>query len=439
MESAATTAEYLSARRTTELLDIKLQTLYAYVSRGLIRSVRQPGKKAHVYLRTDVERVAARALARSGHGPAAAEAMNHGPAIIPTSITEISDRGPSYRGRLATDMAAGAASFESVAELLWTGVWNPDSPCWKIAPPPRDLTAMVDSLGHAPHSEQLLEVFALVTLHMGLRHQTPSRRLHEADIFRDARQIIGTLVGCCGLASAQRRHVAMRHGERISDGLLRALGGGADEASRDAFSMMLVLLADHELSPGTLSARVAASGGATLHGCIASALCASSGVNVAQVFDHVHDFLASASSKAGLLKQAALRRQRGAAVPGFTHPLYPRGDPRAEMLLAFIRARMPTRPLLAVCDFVAEVERDTGLHVRHEVPMVALTRAMGLSRKAASAIFLLSRTAGWIAHIQEQRLAGQLLRPRAKFVSPPVAGHTMEALPPSHGELNNQS
>lgn len=416
-------ANYLTAKETTRLLDIKLQTLYAYVSRGLIRSASQPGKKARIYLRSDVERVHARALARSGHGPVAADAMNHGQPIIPTSITEISDRGPSYRGKLATDLAAMAASFESVAELLWTGCWNSESRCWTIAAPSSELLRLINSFSHSCNRDQLLEVFALVTLHLGLSHRTTPKRGQYVDTFDDARQIIGVLVGCAGLAAPQRRYIPILKGQRIAEGLLRALGGDVTSENSEAVSIMLTLLADHELSPGTLSARVAASGGATLHGCIASALCASSGVHVAQVFDHVHDFLAGTSSKAGLLKQAASRQARGETIPGFTHPLYPKGDPRAKMLLDFIRSRKPSRQLLAICDFVSEIERTTGLHVRHEVPMVALTRAMGLPKQAPSAIFLLSRIAGWVAHIQEQRLSGQMLRPRAHYVSPKTSSH----------------
>lgn len=416
-------AEYLSARETTRLLDIKLQTLYAYVSRGLIRSASQPGKKARIYLRSDVERVQARALARSGHGAVAADAMNHGQPIIPTSITEITERGPSYRGKLATDLAAMGASFESVAELLWTGRWNPASVAWTFAAPSRELVRLINSFSPAGNRDQLPEVFALVTLHLGLCHRAGPRRLQDATAFDDARQLIGVLVACCGLASTQGRYVPMLKGQRIPGGLLRALGGELSPENREAISTMLTLLADHELSPGTLSARVAASGGATLHGCIASALCASSGVHVAQVFDQVHDFLAGASSKAGLLKQATARQSRGETLPGFTHPLYPKGDPRAKMLLDFIRSRNPSRQLLAMCDFVSEIEQSTGLHVRHEMPMVALTRAIGLPKQAPSAIFLLGRIAGWVAHIQEQGLTGQMLRPRAHYVSPTTPRH----------------
>ncbi|RZJ10182.1 MAG: citrate synthase, partial [Haliea sp.] len=65
------------------------QTLYAYVSRGWIRSVAQPGQKDKLYSRDDVDRVSKRSAARSGHGAVAASAMNWGEPILPTSITEI--------------------------------------------------------------------------------------------------------------------------------------------------------------------------------------------------------------------------------------------------------------------------------------------------------------------------------------------------------------
>ncbi|HEX2543864.1 MAG TPA: citrate synthase [Ramlibacter sp.] len=424
------TGEYLSARETIALLDIKLQTLYAYVSRGLIRSASRPGRKERMYLRADVERVQARALARAGHSAVAADAMNFGQAIIPTAITEITPQGPRYRGQLALDLARAGTPFEAVAQLLWTGAMQPDAPAWPQAPAPADVVALADSLRTSAARHPLLEVLALVTLHLGLRRRPMGRRAGEEAMVDEARQILAVLVGCCGLATKANRYVPMARGERIADGLLRALGGKPRPEHAAAVAAMLALLADHELSPGTLAVRVAASGGATLHACIAAGVSSSSGINVAQVFDDIHDFLAAARTSDVLVSRAMERHAQGRPIPGFGHALYPQGDPRATMLIAFIRERMPTRGLLAVCDFIEEVQRATGLLVRHELPMVALTRAMGLPRQAASAIFLVSRTAGWVAHIQEQRESGQLMRPRARFVG---------SANPAEDALKNQS
>jgi citrate synthase len=408
--------DYLTARETTQLLDIKLQTLYAYVSRGLIRSTSRPGRKDRMYLREDVERVQARALARSGHGPVAADAMNLGQAILATAITEITPEGPRYRGMLATGLARQAAPFEAVAQLLWTGAWDPRAPAWSVTPAPAAFVDVVNGFGRTPQRDPLLEIFALAILHLGMHRRARDRDHREENIQDEGRQVIATLVGCCGLASPRQAYVPMRRGERIADGLLRALGGEPTRENADIVGALLAMLADHELSPGTLSVRVAASGGATLYGCIAAALCASSGLNVAHVFDDSYDLLSRAQGRTALVRNALQRHAEGKPIPGFNHPLYPRGDPRGAMLLDLIRERRPTRQMLAFCEFVEEVQRSTGLHVRHELPMVALTRALGLPADAASAIFLVARTAGWVAHIQEQRDSRQVMRPRARFV-----------------------
>jgi citrate synthase len=59
-----------------------------------------------------------------------------------------------------------------------------------------------------------------------------------------------------------------------------------------------------------------------------------------------------------------------------------------------------------------------GLLPRQELALVVTARAMGLPRQATAALFVLGRLAGWVAHVQEQRADGTLLRPRAKFVKP---------------------
>lgn len=396
--------DYLSARETTRLLDVKLQTLYAYVSRGLIRSTAQPGLKARMYLRADVERVHARALARSGHGPVAADAMNHGAAIIPTAITEITPEGPRYRGHLATALARDGVPFEAVAQLLWTGELALQAPVWPVTALPRPLVRRIEAACRA--CGPLLELFALAVLQHGLQ---------PAGAAEPARELIALLVGCAGLATPKGRFVPMHRGERIDHALLRALGGAANDDDLLAMRALLALLADHELQPGTLSVRVSASAGATLHGCIASGLCASAGRNVAHRFEACDDFLAG-GGRAALVRQAVRLHAQGETPPGFGHPLYPQGDPRASLLLEFIREQRPTRALLSLCDFIEEVETATGLRVRHELPVVALTRAMGLPCQAASAIFAVARMAGWVAHIEEQRASGQLMRPRARYI-----------------------
>ena len=131
-------ADYLPTKTALDVLGVKPQTLYAYVSRGWIRSIAQNGTREKLYLREDVEKVKARSVARAGHGPAAATAMRWGEPVIHSSITEITPEGPRYRGRLATDLARTQQAFEATADFLWTGLWHEGTDAWRVEPPPAD-------------------------------------------------------------------------------------------------------------------------------------------------------------------------------------------------------------------------------------------------------------------------------------------------------------
>lgn len=86
------------------------------------------------------------------------------------------------------------------------------------------------------------------------------------------------------------------------------------------------------------------------------------------------------------------RLARGASMPGFDHPLYPDGDPRAA------------------------TEAATGLAPNIDFALVVLTRALNLPPDAPFILFATARSAGWAAHAIEQLQTGRLIRPRARYV-----------------------
>jgi len=105
-------------------------------------------------------------------------------------------------------------------------------------------------------------------------------------------------------------------------------------------------------------------------------------------------------------------------VPGFNLPVYPKGDPRARHLLRLAQSLAPQSPRAQLIGtFIEEAEKRLHLRPSIEVGLVALTAALGLPERSASALWTLGRTVGWIAHVMEQRLAGFVLRPRAKYIS----------------------
>src|SRR5580692_8387570 len=190
--------EQISAREATRLLGVKTQTLYSYVSRGWVRSTPAARGNERLYVRADVERLKARGQARAGHAAVAAGALRWGEPILSTSISTIRDVGPVYRGHAATDLVRQGASFESVAELLWSGALDLDARGWKgrwkghSAAKAMQSVGGVVTRGRTP-LEGLLAVVPRLALLDVDRFAAPS----EAEWAR-ARRLIRTLVAVLG-------------------------------------------------------------------------------------------------------------------------------------------------------------------------------------------------------------------------------------------------
>jgi len=420
--------DYVTAAEAMKILNVRQQTLYAYVSRGLIRSIGQAGHKGRLYWRDDLRRLESRSLARHGHGAVAASAMNFGEPIIPTSVTEITPDGPRYRGRLATDLARARLPFEAVAQLLWTGMLNDTNVEleWPKRKPWHELNALIEASWRMQPGN-LLDVFSIVTLHLGMqpsqrRGRTATAEPADLDMASAGIDIIQMLVGCCGLMSPRSHFKSMETGQSVAQGILSSLAVESTEINRESMEGLLILLADHELSPATVAARVSASTGCTLHRCVVSSIAASTGSLTGQLYDRVEEFFDSASTMQALMRRANTLLERGVAVPGFGHPIYPRGDPRARYMLDLARRRSDnSRQMNAIYQFVDQIAKEHGLLPRQELGTVVLTRAIGLPRRTSGAISALARVAGWLAHVQEQRMYGSVLRPRAQFIGSSAA------------------
>ncbi len=418
----------LSAREAIAKLGIKRDTLYAYVSRGLLRSVPGDTKRERRYYRSDVERLEKRRDARAGHAAVAATALRWGEPVLDSAITRIDPvHGPIYRGIAATDLveASGSAAgrgrvpFESAASLLWEGKLPAVAPSFTASVhlerhlervsfglPARATAALIGD--HAP-LPLLAAIVPLLAVRDAERFQSPDASEHAR-----GRILVARMAASLGLV--RRREERAMRAESVARTVALALGERSREAAQ-ALDMALVLCADHELNASTFAARVAASAGADLYACVAAAIATLSGPKHGGACDRVEALIAETESPGNAARIVRERTRRGESVPGFGHLLYTAGDPRTPPLLEAAQAIAPGSEVVKTIRALNRAMHDAGREPPTlDLGLVALAGALGLPRGSAVALFAIGRTAGWIAHVLEQRSADFLLRPRARYV-----------------------
>jgi citrate synthase len=400
--------EWLDAGKAAALLDVKRATLYAYVSRGLVRSRAVAGGRARLYQRDDLLALKTKKDARAGHGPVAAAALRWGEPVLDSSITEIGASGPAYRGHAALELVRAEVSFERAAELLWTGRL-PERASWprggELAP--RGVAALLRAAA-APLDGMTLGLCAAA-----LHGDEPRDELAWA------RQLIGELAALAALPRGAAAVARARREPSVARRLLVALGGRPVPRAVRLVEAALVLCADHELNASTFACRVAISAGCDLPRALAAALATVSGALHGGTTDHIEALVREVRAPEHVVRAVADAVRQGRQLPGFGHRLYPGGDPRARPLLDAVRplraAPRALRTLLAIIDAMDLAGAEPPAI---DTALVAATSALGLVPGAALAIFTIGRTAGWVAHAREQRAQGVVLRPRARYVSP---------------------
>ena len=416
LDSLNQRADYLTRDEALGILRVKPQTLYCYVSRGYIRSVPQPDGRSSFYAREDVEKMKAKSAARAGHGAAAAGAMRWGEPVIQTAITEITPQGPRYRSRLALDLVRANVPFETVAEFLWTGQWFDELECWRAPAPPVQIASLFAASAKLNDDVHVQHLMALIVEWLGVAEGPRIERVQMGGTpVQSARRVIRAMTGAFGHLSTRRGFLPLVDDESIARGLARALE--ADASIAPHLNAALILLADHELNPATFAARIAASGGADVHASIGSALDVHYGALVGRGCDRVEQLFAGSAEPAAVVSRVKAMHDAARKLPGFNHPLYPDGDPRGRFLIALAREHALDKKLVRnMSDALLRIEDEFEAHPTCETGLVFLCRALGLPDRTAGGMYALGRSAGWVAHVLEQRLAGFVIRPRAKFV-----------------------
>ncbi len=407
--------QWITAAEAIALLGVQRRTLYAYASRRLIRSTPVAGSRERRYSRADIERLKARRDARAGHGPVAAGALRWGEPVLDSAVTGIGTLGPVYRGHSALYLANQITPFESVAELLWTGELPSRRPKWRatgFGVNPSLLTPLIPK--HARPLEALMIAFGAISLADAEPFEpTPNTAFERGGV------LTRRGVACFGLVRGVEAAREALRAESVAKSFLVALGGRTGRAAVNAVEMALVLVADHELNPSSFAARIPASVGAALPASMAAAIATLSGPIHGGACERVEAMVDEAGSPERAAAVVRDRMRRGDPVPGFGHPLYPAGDPRAAPLLRISNELAPTNERVRVVRaFQEAMVLAGGPQPTLDLGLVALAGALKLPPGGSVALFAAGRMAGWIAHALEQRSAGYSLRPRARYVGP---------------------
>jgi citrate synthase len=403
---------YLSASEAASLLGVSRASLYSYVSRGRIRAERDTREpRTSRYLAADVERLRSMKEARRHPDVAARQALSLGLPVLESSITLIENGRLYYRGRDAIALAR-RATFEDAVRLLW----NVDRSRVPAVLVSRRCREAIEDLRALPAMERIQAVLPIAA----------ADDASSFDTSPDAVAAAGWRILATMTAAITRRT------DKTDTPLAAQLARGwraRTPVARRLIDLALILCADHELNVSAFAVHVAASTGTSPYDAVAAGLAALRGPRHGGFTEEIERFLEGAGRSTGVMPAMRERLRREEAIPGFGHPLYPDGDPRARVLFTEVAAQWPEDP----STMLALAARRAGRLLLGDAPtldygLVVLRRALGLPRGSALLLFALGRTAGWIAHAMEQYATGQLIRPRASYVGPLPAGPKGPAL-----------
>jgi citrate synthase len=417
----------LESDEAARRLGVKVSTLYAYVSRGLLVSHPAASGRRSLFDVDEVERLAR----RSRQGKAVETRM----VTITTGITQLTDEGPIYRGRKATDLAT-SWRYEQVAEWLWAAGEDASADDDGAS---RDADWSPLVLGRPPDLGPSDRIRWAVVLAGAL---DPLRAdLRPETVTRTARRLTASMVDVLAGVPTPSHGAAPAPGldraptptpgpapgpwpvhpddgvdlvGSMSERLAFALSPGATDGLIRAVNAAMVLMADHELATSTMAVRIAASTRADVYDAVLAGLGTIAGPLHGGASQLAHSLLVDAERDGPeRALDDTLRWQQ--VLPGFGHTVYKNGDSRFAVLLEVFEQ-------LATPDQVETVRQLIDLAAAHSIPlpnvdlgMAAIAWSTGMAADAGRTLFTVARVAGWVAHYLEE-LGERPLRYRARAV-----------------------
>ncbi|RHX84932.1 citrate synthase family protein [Leptospira stimsonii] len=418
---------FLSAFEAAQELGVEVETIYAYVSRGLLHSESSGTKdRSKRYRREEIERLLVQREEKQNPGKTARAALSFGQPVLESSISLIEENALYYRGRNVVDLSENL-DFESVATFLWEmeaslgfqDEWPKiEGDCLKILP----------ILSNRP----LIDVCRIL---LGVSEYVDTKALLKN---QEALSKSGTrIVRLLSLFASKAKRGSGSIAETLWNSWKQSNGGKKDSRSVRNFKKnstlsnedkkairlidaSLILSADHELNASSFTTRCVASTDASLYQAVIAGLAALSGNQHGLLTEKAIELIENASLRKNEERQFLTERLRmGEKIPGFGHPFYPNGDPRGKKLLELSESLFPkNKDLLFAKKIIHEASLLLGDYPTIDMGLAVVSRTLRLPKGAGLALFSIGRSAGWIAHAMEQYQTDQLIRPRARYTGP---------------------
>src|SRR5690349_19345805 len=391
-------ALYLSAREASAELAISPATLYAYVSRGLIRSEPSADSRSHRYRAEDIRGLKERRV--PSVEPRGFKSFDPDLPVMDSAIATITEEGAIYRGVNCVHLAE-RDTLEHTATLLWD-VMGADPFAADNCPEVSDeMRAIAEATRRAAPIDRAIAVLALASsADPGAFTRAPEGRAMVGA--RMLRLLVATMLNTTPSAEPVHQQIAMAWAPD-------------NKQAPDLIRRALVLLADHELNASTFTVRCAASTGLNLYDAVIAGLAALKGPmhgGAGVLASRLVKTLIDQDPEPVIRDRVAL----GERFAGFGHGVYKNGDPRAMSLLnALTRAGAPRKFTREVPERIAEA---TGEFVNIDYALAVLVHSLRLGAGSELTLFAMARAVGWIAHASEQLQHGRLIRPRARYVGP---------------------
>jgi citrate synthase len=211
-------------------------------------------------------------------------------------------------------------------------------------------------------------------------------------------------------------------------------GKEPDAVTAHAMDVAFILHAEHEFNASSFAARVAAGTYVDLHSCMVAALATLKGPRHGGANEDVIEMIEEIGSpdRADSWARDRLKRYLSASreerarpelrFPGMGHAVYKTWDPRARILqkLASKVAELHGEGWIAEIQEKVRIVAAEGLGLNPNVDYYSagLYHALGIPPDLFTSIFATARTAGYVAHIEEQLKGGRLIRPRGEYTGP---------------------